>query len=445
MTTTLDRPVGHPVLACLEAVGQALAGADDAAVCFLPPEDRRAALLRLVGFEARLAALRLRLLAASDDLAAAEGARDVAALVTHLTRTSGTDNRRDLALAQALDQRWLVLAAGLSTGAVNLAQARVIVRALDDLPHGEVSGEVLAQAERHLVEQAAHFGPRELRLLGQRVLEVVAPDVAEMHEARLLAEQEQRAWRRTSLVSLRRGDGTTRVLLTVPDATAARLHTYLEAFSSPRRRGSGAGEQVPVEVRRGQAFCALLEACDPRRLPAHGGDATTVVVTVSLATLRAELGRGEIVSGDRLSAAEVRRLACTASIVPAVLGTRSEVLDLGRSARLFTPAQRKALLLRDRECRAEGCTVPAAWCEAHHAGRPVVAGWAHRPARRPAAVLVAPPPGSRPDLPVLPGAERGRAVRPAQLGAPQGDGEGHRSPGRPEAQRPDDRAGWRRE
>ena len=105
--------------ACLEAVGQALAGADDAAVCFLPPEDRRAALLRLVGFEARLAALRLRLLAASDDLAAAEGARDVAALVTHLTRTSGTDNRRDLALAQALDQRWLVLAAGLPTGAVN--------------------------------------------------------------------------------------------------------------------------------------------------------------------------------------------------------------------------------------------------------------------------------------------------------------------------------------
>jgi hypothetical protein len=49
-----------------------------------------------------------------------------------------------------------------------------------------------------------------------------------------------------------------------------------------------------------------------------------------------------------------------------VLGGASEILDLGRSQRLFSPAQRKALRLRDRRCRAEGCTVPAAWCEAHH-------------------------------------------------------------------------------
>ncbi|HEY3014602.1 MAG TPA: HNH endonuclease signature motif containing protein, partial [Nocardioides sp.] len=38
----------------------------------------------------------------------------------------------------------------------------------------------------------------------------------------------------------------------------------------------------------------------------------------------------------------------------------------GRSRRLFTPAQRKTLRLLDRQCRADGCTVPATWCEAHH-------------------------------------------------------------------------------
>ena len=53
-----------------------------------------------------------------------------------------------------------------------------------------------------------------------------------------------------------------------------------------------------------------------------------------------------------------------------MLGGRSEVLDLGRAARLFKPAQRKAMIIRDRECRAEGCTIPAAWCEAHHWGKP---------------------------------------------------------------------------
>lgn len=100
----------------------------------------------------------------------------------------------------------------------------------------------------------------------------------------------------------------------------------------------------------------------------HGGDATTIIVTVSLDALREDLGSGELGPADALSPAEVRRLACTAGIVPVVLGGASEVLDLGRTSRLFRPAQRRAMVVRDRECRAQGCTIPAAWCEAHHAG-----------------------------------------------------------------------------
>ena len=69
---------------------------------------------------------------------------------------------------------------------------------------------------------------------------------------------------------------------------------------------------------------------------------------------------------DTISAAEARRLACTARIIPAVLGGKSEILDVGRGQRLFTKAQRRALLLRDKTCRAEGCDIPGAWCEAHH-------------------------------------------------------------------------------
>jgi hypothetical protein len=61
-----------------------------------------------------------------------------------------------------------------------------------------------------------------------------------------------------------------------------------------------------------------------------------------------------------------RRLACQAGILPAVLGSDSQVLDLGRTARLFSPGQRKALNLRDRGCTETGCTMPAEFCEAHH-------------------------------------------------------------------------------
>jgi len=90
------------------------------------------------------------------------------------------------------------------------------------------------------------------------------------------------------------------------------------------------------------------------------------VVTIPFADLVHEVGVGTLGDGTRVTSGEVRRLACAAGILPAVLGGDSEVLDLGRGRRLFSPAQRQALGVRHRECRAEGCTVPATWCEAHH-------------------------------------------------------------------------------
>ena len=56
----------------------------------MAPADKKAALLELTRVEAQLAALKLRVMACSDDVALAEGARDVASLVTHHTRTDGS-------------------------------------------------------------------------------------------------------------------------------------------------------------------------------------------------------------------------------------------------------------------------------------------------------------------------------------------------------------------
>ena len=62
----------------------------------------------------------------------------------------------------------------------------------------------------------------------------------------------------------------------------------------------------------------------------------------------------------------MRRLACDAEVVPVVLGGEGEVLDLGRSVRLFTAMQVKALWLRDGGCTYPGCSSPARWSDAHH-------------------------------------------------------------------------------
>jgi hypothetical protein len=63
----------------------------------------------------------------------------------------------------------------------------------------------------------------------------------------------------------------------------------------------------------------------------------------------------------------VRRLACDAGIIPAVLDGHGVPLDLGRERRLITGSLRRALVLRDKGCTFPGCDRPPRWCHGHHA------------------------------------------------------------------------------
>ncbi len=371
----------HPVVACAARIAEDLCAIAEVPVELMGTSDKASALVALSATVDQLEALRLRLLAASDDVAAEAGARDAGAWLAHESRGDRREQQRDLRLATALATRWHQLEAGLASGAANLAQARVIAYALDELP-GDIPAEVVATAEAQLVEYAAEFGPADLRVLGRRILDVVAPDVGEAAEARALEAEERRADEQTILTLTPCGDGTTLIRGRMPDAAAHRLATYLDAFTSPRQGRVSTGRSQarcsttiggPIERRRGQAFCALLEHLDPAKLPDHGGDATTVMVTMTLDQLRSELGTAGLIgvstgstAEGKISAGALRRLACNANIIPVVLGGKSELLDLGRTSRLFNRPQRKAMRVRDRRCRARGCTVPATWCEAHH-------------------------------------------------------------------------------
>jgi hypothetical protein len=71
-------------------------------------------------------------------------------------------------------------------------------------------------------------------------------------------------------------------------------------------------------------------------------------------------------TGVPLTPAELRLLACDAGIIPAVLDSPSQVLDLGRATRNWTIAQRRALAIRDRGCVAPGCDYAPGACDGHH-------------------------------------------------------------------------------
>ena len=358
------RTPDHPVLRAIARAEDALSSVAEVNPSFMGTPEKAAALAELTRLESQVAELKLRILADAGDVASTFAGRDVAGWLQSATRTRGEDARADLRLAMALDRRYQALGAALRDGSANLSQARVIAKSLDELPP-EIPTEVLAKAEETLIAHCAELGPRQLAQVGRRIVEIVAPEVADGVEARALARLEERAHRATKLSLTRVGDGTTRISGLLPDLAATRLLTYLQAWTNPRQ--SSTPDRRPYPRRLGKAFVRFLETVDPARLPIHGGDATTVVITMTREALTAELATAGVIGADEnITAAQARRLACTAHLVPAVLGTDSQVLDLGRSSRLFNAAQRKALLIRDGECRAEGCDIPGTWCEAHH-------------------------------------------------------------------------------
>ncbi|WP_435770297.1 DUF222 domain-containing protein [Nocardioides sp. SYSU DS0651] len=385
---SITAQTSHPLVACATAIHTALDEVGEVEPASMTVADKERAVIELERAERRLAERKLRLLAACDDVADHHSARDVATWFAHVTRSEPSTVRADVQLARAVDRRWTRVRDGMAAGGVSAEQARVITRALDDLP-SDLGPEVLTSAETLLVGYARDFRPSALRRIGRHILDVAAPEVAEAEEAKRLQREEQAAREKASLRFRPRGDGTTAFSGLLPDADTARWRTYLDAFTSPRHRpdepdepgkpgnlgGLGEADRIPPHRKLAHAFSALLEHLDPARLPAHGGDATTVMVTLSYDQLLARLGTAGLVDADlgadpaagaTLSAEQARRLACTARIIPVVLGGKGEILDVGRARRLFSAGIRKAIKLRDQRCRAEGCTIPADWCEAHH-------------------------------------------------------------------------------
>ncbi|GAA3460430.1 DUF222 domain-containing protein [Saccharothrix longispora] len=144
--------------------------------------------------------------------------------------------------------------------------------------------------------------------------------------------------------------------------SGARFTALLEPLSTPRPDGPR-----DTARRRGEAFADLIHlASRSTDLPSEAGERPHISVTIDHDTLRRGVGHAVLDGDHHLSAAQARRIACDAKILPVVLGGASEVLDLGRAKRTVSVAQRRALHARDRGCAFPGCHRPPKWCDAHH-------------------------------------------------------------------------------
>ncbi|WP_348695950.1 DUF222 domain-containing protein [uncultured Nocardioides sp.] len=370
----------HLVNRGVAVIAGALTDLDEVSLIGLDQDATATSLVEIAAAEARLGELKHRVLAHASSVRVEEatGAATTATWLARATRTTVRSSRRAVHLAAALEI-YARLREGYAAGRVNTEQAEVIARALDALP-ADIPATVKAAAEQRLVDLAAHHDACDLRVLGDRVLDVVAPAVADAHEAARLEAEERAAARKTMLTMTPDGQGSVHGRFTLPELHAGMLRKQLLALvvhdkpalaTSPATAAEQGEAERPEPVKAatavelGAALCELLERLDGSHVPEMSTGAT-VVVTMTLETLTGGLAATTLDTGDRIAAHTARRLACEAAIIPVVLGGTREVLDQGRRKRLFTRAQRIALATRDKGCTAVGCHTAAWFCHAHH-------------------------------------------------------------------------------
>ncbi len=385
MSEALVPPLTGPVVPVLAAVSSQLDELRAAELWRHDDAETVASLDAAYALIAKSQAVAMRLVAdaARRNVANDAGAPSMQAWLTARYRLRPSEAKRDLELAQLLarsekdpcrvdaedyaPREGAAVADGLWSGAVNVDQARVIGHALEELPT-DASVECRVDAEKALVYQAADHDPVTLTRLGHRILEVVDPDAADRHLAKVLEREAREAERLRSATRFSDGHGSVFYKLRVPVADEAYLWPVLDTLAAPVPEADGVRDERTPQQRLADAFVeAFRRVSLDGGLPQAGGDRPRALVTMNLHQLMDSLGAGALVdTGEQLAPSAVRRLCCDAELIPMVLGTTSAVLDLGRTARCFTGSVRLAVIARDRGCIHPGCERPPRWCDVHH-------------------------------------------------------------------------------
>jgi hypothetical protein len=240
------------------------------------------------------------------------------------------------------------------------------VKAVEALPSGTA---VRARGEATLLDQAGSFDATDLARTGRHLVHVVDPDATDRKLERQL-DREERGSHHTRYLSVV-GDGAGGVRLKGRGSAedGALLKAALMPLTAPGPAVDDHDAQVVHDQRGAGArmWDALIQtaqhALDADMPPDSHGAPARMIVTTTLDALTTGLADDAV---NELSASTIRRLACDAEIIPAVLGSKGEPLDVGRAKRLVTLAIWVALAVRDRHCAFPGCDRPPLMCHAHH-------------------------------------------------------------------------------
>ena len=199
-----------------------------------------------------------------------------------------------------------------------------------------------------------------------------ARDLDETRDKALSPVERQR--RRRKVIRSRTRDGLHRTVVELDDESDAVFYGAVrDAAAEMQRADRNAKLRSEQERSFGQVLAdAVVEVARRSR----GADVLTkhrarpvILALTEMSVLWDQLkvrGWCQLDDRTRLTANQIRRLACEADILPMVLNDHGVPMDFGRSVRFATYRQRLALRALHPTCAAEGCDVDFDWCEIHH-------------------------------------------------------------------------------
>jgi hypothetical protein len=265
------------------------------------------------------------------------------------------------------------IAAGVLAGELPLSIARLIDETIGKIAW-HLLGDDVDTLERGLVAQflTGEYSVATFTAHCHEIIEQFDPVGA---GARDKALQKKASIRETWLP-----DGMLRIVAELDPERAAFYRAALRARTNPRRQakdgdgGSSSAKQAGPMESKLDAFTSIMRDSIKSDGGKQAGVDTTILVRIDLQALLSGIGSATIDGiGKPVSAATARRLAVEADIIPQVLGGTSQVLDQGESKRIFTKAQRYAILAAFIGCAFPKCDIPSSMVEFHHIGR-----WASR-------------------------------------------------------------------
>jgi hypothetical protein len=349
----------HAALEAVAAIGAGLDELAEASLWSMPVTELGELVVTLERLGRRVSAAQIEALAQADggQVARQTGATSTVAWLRDVADVPPWAGKARLALHRSLVTR-PVTSAAISAGDISVDAATAVCAAIDALPGG-VPAALTGDIEVLLVDAAREEGTRSVVRRAAEITHRFGPEVLEQQER---AAREHR-W----VLFTHAHDGTLGIRGRLDAEAGALVSAVLAPLAAPAPATDGTPDVRDVGLRYADA---LIQACRlaSAQAPQVRGEPSTVLVTVGLEALenRVASAPGYLGTGFPISSGTARKQACDANVIPVLLGSTGQPLDVGRATRSIPPAIRRALVARDQGCAFPGCDRPPSWCEAHH-------------------------------------------------------------------------------